>query len=142
MCTRMFSTRHKQQAAGPKATVSVSVRHVYPTSAFAACQSGTWGKDCQRDCSCRDSETVCHETTGCEACPAGFEGGDCHEDINECLNNYPCDEHATCSNTIGTFKCICDAGFTQYNDTACQGKCASTIHYEQFGLQFHKEQLY
>ena len=66
-------------------------------------------------------DTVCNETTGCEACPAGFEGGDCHEDINECLNNDPCDDHANCSNTIGTFKCICDAGFTQYNDTVCQG---------------------
>ncbi|KAI0207726.1 hypothetical protein LSAT2_007708 [Lamellibrachia satsuma] len=83
------------------------------------CPSGTWGKDCLRDCNCRDSDTNCNVTNGCAECPAGFKGGDCHDDIDECANS-PCDEHATCNNTVGTFKCICQAGFTQYNDTTCQ----------------------
>ncbi|KAK2175060.1 hypothetical protein NP493_751g01036 [Ridgeia piscesae] len=87
-----------------------------------ACPTGTWGKDCLRDCNCRDSDTACNETTGCAECPGGFTGGDCHEDIDECTVNDPCDGHSTCSNTIGTFKCVCHAGYTQYNATVCQGK--------------------
>ena len=86
-----------------------------------ACPSGTWGKDCQGDCSCRDSDTECNETTGCAECPEGYKGGDCHEDIDECVPKDPCDKHSSCSNTIGTFKCICAAGFTQFNATVCQG---------------------
>ncbi|KAK2158335.1 hypothetical protein NP493_1807g00024 [Ridgeia piscesae] len=43
----------------------------------------------------------------------------CHDDINEC-NNNPCDEHANCTNTFGTFKCVCQAGYTQYNATVCK----------------------
>ena len=89
---------------------------------FAACPTGTWGKDCLRDCNCRDSDTACNETTGCAECPGGFTGGDCREDIDECKVNDPCDGHSTCSNTIGTFKCVCHAGYTQYNATVCQGK--------------------
>ncbi|KAK2180866.1 hypothetical protein NP493_421g00002 [Ridgeia piscesae] len=84
------------------------------------CPSGTWGKDCQRDCSCLDINTECNETTGCAECPEGYTGGDCHDDIDECVTSDPCDKHANCSNTIGTFKCICDAGFTQFNATVCQ----------------------
>ncbi|KAI0225835.1 Mucin-like protein [Lamellibrachia satsuma] len=85
------------------------------------CLSGTWGKDCKRDCNCRDSDTVCNVTTGCEECPAGFKGGDCHTDIDECAgDDNPCAEHANCTNTIGTFKCMCQAGFTQFNATVCQ----------------------
>ncbi|KAK2157850.1 hypothetical protein NP493_1845g00018 [Ridgeia piscesae] len=84
-----------------------------------ACLSGTWGKDCLRDCNCRNIDTVCNETSGCADCLDGFEGGDCHNDINECDNN-PCDDHANCSNTIGTYKCVCHAGYTQYNSTVCE----------------------
>ncbi|KAK2162840.1 hypothetical protein NP493_1501g01086 [Ridgeia piscesae] len=84
------------------------------------CPSGTWGKDCLRDCNCRDSDTACNVKTGCAECPDGFTGGDCRKDINECNVNDPCDGHSTCSNTIGTFKCVCHAGYTQYNATVCQ----------------------
>ncbi|KAI0210407.1 Mucin-like protein [Lamellibrachia satsuma] len=84
------------------------------------CPSGTWGKDCLRDCNCQDSDTECNMTTGCGECSAGFTGGDCHDDIDECTINNPCDSHATCNNTIGTFKCVCQTGFTQYNATVCQ----------------------
>ena len=87
-----------------------------------ACPSGTWGTGCLRDCNCRHSGTECNVTTGCAECPPGFSGGDCHDDIDECSGNSPCDEHATCNNTIGTFKCVCQAGYTQHNGTACRGR--------------------
>ncbi len=35
------------------------------------------------------------------------------EDIDECLNNtHNCDVNATCTNTIGSFTCACNSGFT------------------------------
>ena len=107
--------RTKNQSTG------YSISNIYLKYYIAACPSGTWGRDCQRDCSCRDINTVCNETTGCAECPEGFKGGDCHEDIDECVTSDPCDKHANCSNTVGTFKCICAAGFTLVNTTACQG---------------------
>ncbi|KAK2181410.1 hypothetical protein NP493_400g02032 [Ridgeia piscesae] len=101
------------------------------------CPSGTWGKDCQGDCSCLDINTECNETTGCAECPEGYTGGDCHDDIDECVTSDPCDKHATCSNTIGTFKCICDAGFTQYNATVCQGThMLYTVMVVIYGVKF------
>ncbi|KAI0238816.1 hypothetical protein LSAT2_010422 [Lamellibrachia satsuma] len=85
------------------------------------CLSGTWGEDCKRLCNCRESDTVCNVTAGCEECAAGFTGGDCHEDIDECAGDeHRCDEHANCTNTVGTFKCTCHVGFTQFNATVCQ----------------------
>ncbi|KAK2181108.1 hypothetical protein NP493_410g01020 [Ridgeia piscesae] len=85
-----------------------------------SCPSGTWGKDCLRECSCRDSDTECNVTTGCDKCPDGFMGPDCHVDVDECRDNSTCDSQATCSNTVGTYKCVCHSGFTQYNTTTCQ----------------------
>ena len=33
-------------------------------------------------------------------------------DINECeINTDNCHKNATCSNNVGSFKCVCDAGF-------------------------------
>ena len=40
-------------------------------------------------------------------------------DINECSSN-PCHQNATCQNTIGSFVCTCDDGYTG-NGTDCQG---------------------
>ena len=34
-----------------------------------------------------------------------------NEDVNEC-DNDTCHANATCNNTIGSFVCICDRGFT------------------------------
>ena len=61
-------------------------------------------------------------TTGCDKCPDGFMGPDCHVDVDECRDNSTCDSQATCSNTVGTYKCVCHSGFTQYNTTTCQGR--------------------
>ena len=34
-------------------------------------------------------------------------------DVNECdLNTHDCDEHATCNNTIGSYECECNTGYS------------------------------
>ena len=40
-------------------------------------------------------------------------------DIDECLSS-PCHTNATCNNTIGSFICKCEKGFTG-DGTNCQG---------------------
>ena len=47
-------------------------------------------------------------------------------DVDECsLGTHSCDEHATCTNTKGSFTCRCNPGYrgTGYN---CTGKALST----------------
>ena len=44
--------------------------------------------------------------------------GDC-TDINECDTGSPCDVAAACNNTLGSFTCVCNAGY-HGNGSACQ----------------------
>ncbi|XP_071476683.1 uncharacterized protein [Diadema antillarum] len=49
----------------------------------------------------------------CGECPPGYTGDgiDC-EDIDECvLGTHDCDENAECTNTPGSFVCVCNRGF-------------------------------
>ena len=34
------------------------------------------------------------------------------KDINECEISSPCGEHGTCNNTLGSYYCLCDKGWT------------------------------
>ena len=44
-------------------------------------------------------------------------------DVDECVDKtHNCDEHATCSNTIGSFTCMCDTG---YDGAGYNGTCKS-----------------
>ena len=46
----------------------------------------------------------------------------CFIDIDECATNTDnCDENALCTDTIGSFTCACNAGFSG-NGVTCQGK--------------------
>ena len=43
-------------------------------------------------------------------------------DIDECTDGtHNCDSNATCANTVGSFTCTCNAGYTG-NGTICTGK--------------------
>ena len=48
----------------------------------------------------------------------------CSVDINECDGN-PCDANATCVDTIGSFICTCDGGFTGNGVN-----CSSESHFQ------------
>lgn len=50
-------------------------------------------------------------------------------DINECLrDNGGCDPDAACINTMGSFQCSCDEGFTG-NGFSCRGIKLFLIYY-------------
>ena len=109
----------------------------------AACPVGQWGENCSKYCNCKNQTTYCSSTKGCAMCQAGFKGGDCSEDINECDTN-PCDRHANCTNTIGTFRCDCHTGFIQYNATACVGKStkSSSVQHTVLGMCWYVHKVF
>ena len=60
------------------------------------------------------------EETHCETCPNGYSsplGNTACEDNNECLQN-PCGNHGSCSNTDGSYVCVCDENYAGDN---CDG---------------------
>ena len=42
-------------------------------------------------------------------------------DINECVEQSPCDDNAACTNTPGSFTCVCNGGFSG-NGITCTGQ--------------------
>ena len=47
-------------------------------------------------------------------------------DIDECVEQSPCDENAQCANTIGTFTCACNEGYSGDGMT-CSGQNSTVI---------------
>ncbi|CAL1543656.1 unnamed protein product [Lymnaea stagnalis] len=84
--------------------------------AFKPCATN---KDCPQYATC-SAEYKC-------VCNKGFQGDGFNcTDINECLNTSQCDPHATCTNSPGTFACLCDVKNGYYGDgLTCTFKCAS-----------------
>lgn len=47
-------------------------------------------------------------------------------DVNECVENpAACGGHSVCENTLGGYKCVCEAGY-RGNGTHCEGKQTSS----------------
>ncbi|XP_076821613.1 uncharacterized protein LOC143468345 isoform X3 [Clavelina lepadiformis] len=68
----------------------------------------------------------------------GFHASYRQTDIDECITNtHNCDDTATCENTDGGYKCVCEAGFFWNGNTCdmtdCSGK--TTIHIS--GRRYH-----
>ncbi|XP_059149212.1 uncharacterized protein LOC131936280 [Physella acuta] len=81
-------------------------------------------KPCAIDNDCPE-HGFCNKEYKCE-CKKGFQGnGHTCTDIDECLNS-PCDPHANCTNSPGSFVCFCDAykGF-RGDGFKCQFACGS-----------------
>ncbi|XP_055369679.1 latent-transforming growth factor beta-binding protein 1-like [Betta splendens] len=68
----------------------------------------------------------CENTIGSfrclRSCELGYrvtQTGQC-VDVDECANRTVCGDHGVCHNDIGTYRCVCDPGFTSSPDTkAC-----------------------
>ena len=50
-----------------------------------------------------------------------------HTDIDECAESeLSCDENADCVNTVGSYECVCNSGYTR-DGFVCLGKIFSAI---------------
>ncbi|XP_025084650.1 fibrillin-1-like isoform X2 [Pomacea canaliculata] len=91
------------------------------------CPRGTFGKDCSSNCTCNINKTVsCDPVNGSCTCKPGWTGPTCDDDFNECAYN-PCTNisQSWCSNTVGSFKCICNEGYID-NSSLCLPKTQCT----------------
>ncbi|XP_070175505.1 uncharacterized protein [Littorina saxatilis] len=82
-----------------------------------ACPANQYGESCSSMCECRGQGT-CDSVRGC-VCTSGWSGVNCHVDVNECLNANVCPASQVCSNTNGSFTCVCPTGFAISNVTQC-----------------------
>ena len=93
------------------------------------------------ECSSHPCHTnaMCTDTSGSYTCTcnAGFSGNGViciskliiiiwvgfifSSDDNECLTGTPCDGSATCADTLGSYTCTCNVGFTG-DGVTCQSK--------------------
>lgn len=52
----------------------------------------------------------------------GWAGVRCDSDIDECSSNPCSGDHELCVNTPGSYKCICQDGYTRGEHDICTGK--------------------
>ncbi|CAG5108086.1 Oidioi.mRNA.OKI2018_I69.chr1.g3626.t2.cds [Oikopleura dioica] len=97
--------------------VAAETYNVYSDGAFAQASTGTdWcllkGTKCGPM-----GECVNYANMGKCECKKGYTGdGFSCSDVNECLTGKSdCDEHASCTNTIGSHVCTCPNGFIDFN---------------------------
>ena len=94
-------------------------------SLISECSGNNYGINCSIPCECTPNHTVnvsqsCNRTTGECLCNTFWNGTQCEDDVNECeMNPNICGENTDCNNTIGSYVCTCNAGFTLDNDGNC-----------------------
>ena len=57
-----------------------------------------------------------------------FESHNLFLDVDECVEQSPCDQNATCTNTPGAYMCTCNEGFTG-NGATCTGRKKLSVIY-------------
>ncbi|XP_061188954.1 fibrillin-2-like [Saccostrea echinata] len=92
------------------------------------CDSQKYGPGCTSDCTCDVQNTLsCNKVNGSCTCKKGWEGANCSIDIDECNSTETvCPTNAKCSNTNGSFSCICIPGFAMANGKCVE--CTSTTY--------------
>eukprot|EP00049_Salpingoeca_infusionum_P013243 m.247154 g.247154 ORF g.247154 m.247154 type:complete len:1247 (-) comp15390_c0_seq2:449-4189(-) len=61
---------------------------------------------------CQNGATCVEGTAGYTCtCASGFSGTQCDEDVDECSTGACIGVHETCTNTVGSYSCACEAGY-------------------------------
>ncbi|KAK5889741.1 hypothetical protein CesoFtcFv8_015715 [Champsocephalus esox] len=77
-------------------------------------ESGPCQPHCQQGC----KHGVCVGPDRCK-CHPGYTGKACNQDLNECgVKPRPCKHR--CMNTLGSFKCFCQDGYTETQEGRCR----------------------
>ena len=95
--------------------------HIFIT----VCPQGNWGDNCTETCTCVEAYTdTCNTVDGSCSCKSGWQDANCDTDIDECANAavHQCPGNSTCQNTLGSFFCQCNIGFSKASDGNCQGR--------------------
>ena len=101
--------------------VDLSSRCINACLNFFAAKPVSACRECHVNASCFNASmrTVC-------ACNQGYSGvGTTCEDVNECANTATpacTGANEMCSNTAGSFTCLCEPGFTRDTNNACVGQ--------------------
>ena len=111
---------------GQERVINPQTNWMKSVAIFSVCPEGTYGAGCSQNCTCNTLNTAsCNSTTGACVCKAGWEGETCSDDVDEC-NTSPasltvCPDHSVCTNTNGSFLCLCLKGFYK-SQSLCLGK--------------------
>ncbi|XP_062583993.1 fibrillin-1-like, partial [Saccostrea cucullata] len=86
------------------------------------CSSTTFGQNCASQCTCEFSKTQsCDKQNGTCYCSSGWQGINCTEDVPECTNDVNiCGHNASCTETKGSYLCVCDSGFHKTSAGRCE----------------------
>jgi hypothetical protein len=83
------------------------------------CEPGWGGSNCEvniDECAvepCVNGVCIDGNNTFECICEDGWTGKDCSEDVNECDEGVKCFENAYCTNEIGGYNCVCNAGYAK-----------------------------
>ncbi|NXN15977.1 AGRL4 protein, partial [Indicator maculatus] len=104
-------TRHRTATASPMKLLPFLV--LFASLLDYGCTTVSCNVVCHKDARCEVRDGI----TGCY-CTQGYTGNgveSCYDD-NECENaTQPCGEHANCTNTVGSYYCMCVSGFKSSN---------------------------
>ncbi|XP_046542306.1 protein jagged-1-like [Haliotis rubra] len=114
-----INAAHTEQAA-MYTPYTLSRRTELKIAVRAYCDPDWYGSACERHCKATPdhSHYTCHPYTGAKMCFEGWKGNNCNQDIDECTEtDQICQHGGNCTNSLGSFECICVEGV---NGTQCE----------------------
>ncbi|XP_078334851.1 uncharacterized protein LOC111121476 isoform X3 [Crassostrea virginica] len=84
------------------------------------CALNRYGENCANDCLCEQANTQsCDKVNGSCTCKDGWQGTNCTDDVLECSNTTICGSNANCSETTGSYTCVCNVGYKKNSGGSC-----------------------
>ncbi|XP_071083979.1 uncharacterized protein [Haliotis cracherodii] len=106
---------------------TVSERTKLKIEVRAYCDPDWFGSGCETYCKATPDQIhyTCNEHTGAKMCFEGWKGDNCNQDIDECVEiNSWCQNGGNCTNTHGSFQCICMEGIKGRRCENITNQCA------------------